>query len=600
MEKFKGLLHRKAFWAVVIIAAAAAVFLGVRHHRMNQMMPDDWGEMAAGGAQMAEVMSDTIRSVVSGTGSVAVAETVNVTAPSGILVQHVLVETGDRVSAGDRIAELNMTSILRALTTVDANISAIDSQLRAGGLNQVQREQLQAERDELAETRTQIQALKDNPYILASIDGVINDLYIQDGAEISRSASTSQNNNQNNGSDSYSGSDFGYGGMMIYGEKTAAAAKISQVAVLTVLEEGDGSGDGGSGEGGSGEGGSGEGGGTEPQTEPTEPETQTPVDPPLQQITDFRRFIIAQPATGNTPQDRITETRYYTGEITWNPSHPTFEPNTAYTATSVLTAKTGYTFEGLVFANMPAGWVYEISDDGTQLTITSVFDKTAPANAPTEPAEPETIPEPETEPVIPDIPIPDYGGGGGIDYGGGGDAGLPSSTTNTNALAVVCTIAKPDTAKITLSVDEADILSVHEGQQATITLDAFADRTFEGTVTRVSQTSSSQGGSAKYTVEITFDRDENMLIGMSASAEIFVANAENVLTIPMLALQQYGEQTFVYTAVDEDGNLTGETEITTGVSDGTLVEVVDGLEEGDTVYYYRIGGDEYEDMVFYG
>ena len=75
---------------------------------------------------MAEVMSDTIRSVVSGTGSVAVAETVNVTAPSGILVQHVLVETGDRVSAGDRIAELNMTSILRALTTVDANISAIE------------------------------------------------------------------------------------------------------------------------------------------------------------------------------------------------------------------------------------------------------------------------------------------------------------------------------------------------------------------------------------------------------------------------------------------------------------------------------------------
>ncbi|MBR2738622.1 MAG: HlyD family efflux transporter periplasmic adaptor subunit [Lachnospiraceae bacterium] len=595
MEKFKGLLHRKAFWAVVIIAAAAAVFLGVRHHRMNQMMPDDWGEMADGGAQMAEVMSDTIRSVVSGTGSVAVAETVNVTAPSGILVQHVLVETGDRVSAGDRIAELNMTSILRALTTVDANISAIDSQLRAGGLNQIQREQLQAERDELAETRTQIQALKDDPYILASIDGVINDLYIQDGAEISRSASTSQNNNQNNGGDSYSGSDFGYGGMMIYGEKTAAAAKISQVAVLTVLEEGDGSGDGGSGDG------------TEPQSEPqSEPETEsqapTPVDPPLQQITDFRRFIIAQPATGNTPQDRITETRYYTGEITWNPSHPTFEPNTAYTATSVLTAKTGYTFEGLVFANMPAGWVYEISDDGTQLTITSVFDKTAPANAPTEPAEPETI-APGTQPLSPDDIsglIPDYGGGGGIDYGGGGDAGLPSSTANTNALAVVCTIAKPDTAKITLSVDEADILSVHEGQQATITLDAFADRTFEGTVTRVSQTSSSQGGSAKYTVEITFDRDEDMLIGMSASAEIFVANAENVLTIPMLALQQYGEQTFVYTAVDEDGNLTGETEITTGVSDGTLVEIVDGLEEGDTVYYYRIGGDEYDDFYFYG
>ena len=593
MEKFKGFwktaVRRKKFWAIIIIAAVL-IFLGVRAHQVRSAMMEGFDDFASE-AQMAEVTPDTIRSVVSGTGSVAVAETVEVTAPSGIIVQHVLVEKGDRVSAGDHIAELNMTSILRALTTVDANISAIDTQLRGGGLNAIQREQLQAERGDLQTTRDQLAALKDSPYIIATIDGVINDLYLTDGAEISRTASSSQNGSDQPSISDYP--DYASSGGMIYGAKPAAHGKPEAAPALTILanEGSDGAGNEGSGENPSDS-------GETPSGEDQQPET--PADPPLVQITDFRRFILVQPSTGNTPQDAITETRYYTGEITWNPAHPSFEPNTAYTATSVLTAKDGYTFAGLTFADLPAGWVYEISDDGTELTITSIFDKTAPVPE-TTPVEPETItPVPEDE-TIPDIPIPDYGGGGGYDYGGGGSDALPSTTTNANALAVVCTIAKPDTAKITLSVDEADILSVHEGQAATITLDAFANQTFEGTVTRVSQTATGGGGSAKYTVEITFDRDENMFIGMSASAEIFVADAENVLTIPMLALQQHGDQTFVYTGVDEEGNLIGDTEVTTGVSDGTLVEIVDGLSEGDVVYYYRTGGEEdwyyYEEYV---
>ena len=74
---------------------------------------------------------------------------------------------------------------------------------------------------------------------------------------------------------------------------------------------------------------------------------------------------------------------------------------------------------------------------------------------------------------------------------------------------------------------------------------------------------------------------------MNASATITIEDREDVLTLPMNALQEKGDRTFVYTEKDDDGNLFGETEVTTGLSDGSTVEITDGLEEGTTVYYLR-------------
>ena len=95
------------------------------------------------------------------------------------------------------------------------------------------------------------------------------------------------------------------------------------------------------------------------------------------------------------------------------------------------------------------------------------------------------------------------------------------------------------------------------------------------------------GGVAKYTVEITIPKDDEMKQGMNASATITTEERKDVLTLPMNALQEQGDRTFVYTEQDAEGNLSGETEIQTGLTDGNTVEITDGLEEGDTVYYMR-------------
>jgi multidrug efflux pump subunit AcrA (membrane-fusion protein) len=172
------------------------------------------------------------------------------------------------------------------------------------------------------------------------------------------------------------------------------------------------------------------------------------------------------------------------------------------------------------------------------------------------------------------------------------DQGTSSSSDISSSYeSVAFTIAKQDNAMLVVNVDELDILSVEEGQTASITLDALEDETFEGTVTRVAQTASSGNGSTKYEVEITVPMDDNMRIGMSASATIQVSEAEDTLTIPMTALQQRGDETFVYTT-EEDGTLSGEVTVETGLSDGTNVEITSGLEEGDTVYYTRTSGGE--------
>ena len=74
-----------------------------------------------------------------------------------------------------------------------------------------------------------------------------------------------------------------------------------------------------------------------------------------------------------------------------------------------------------------------------------------------------------------------------------------------------------------------------------------------------------------------------------------------MVTIPVDALQERGNETFVYTKQDEEGNLTGEQMVTTGLSDGETVEITEGLSEGDTVYYQKQGqdsGTDGEEMQF--
>lgn len=190
-----------------------------------------------------------------------------------------------------------------------------------------------------------------------------------------------------------------------------------------------------------------------------------------------------------------------------------------------------------------------------------------------------------------------FGMMGGYSMGGGTGTSSSSQLYSLNG-DVLLTVTPLDTLTVTISVDEKDIASVKTGMTAELTMNALPDETFEGEVTRVSQTGSGNGGSSKFDVEITLSRESGMIPGMSATAELTLYEKMNVLTLPVAALQDEGGKTLVYTGKDKKtGEPTNPVEVTTGLSDGENVEILSGIDSGTTVYYSYYDTVEESDAV---
>jgi multidrug efflux pump subunit AcrA (membrane-fusion protein) len=148
------------------------------------------------------------------------------------------------------------------------------------------------------------------------------------------------------------------------------------------------------------------------------------------------------------------------------------------------------------------------------------------------------------------------------------------------------TISPDKTMTMSVSVDESQILSLTVGQNAIVTVDSIDDETFMGTVTEIDKVGTSSSGVTTYTAEITIDKVDGMLSGMSASAIISIDSVQDALLIPVSALNKTSNGYYVYTTYDEaNQSLGGMVEVTVGVTNSLYAEISSGLTEGETVYY---------------
>ncbi len=159
-------------------------------------------------------------------------------------------------------------------------------------------------------------------------------------------------------------------------------------------------------------------------------------------------------------------------------------------------------------------------------------------------------------------------------------------STDAEGTAVIASLTAEDTMAVTFDVDETEILSLAEGQEASVGIDSLGEETYEGTVTGIGSEASSASGVTTYAAEVTIGKAEGMLAGMSASVDIEIEGVEDALLIPADALQETSTTAYVYTQYDEEsGELSGMTEVTAGLRNSSYVEITAGLSEGDTVYY---------------
>ena len=133
-------------------------------------------------------------------------------------------------------------------------------------------------------------------------------------------------------------------------------------------------------------------------------------------------------------------------------------------------------------------------------------------------------------------------------------------------------------------VDESDIGLVGEGMPARITVEAYPDRKFLGTVKKIAPLGVEKEKIMNFEVEVTIEAgDVPLRTNMTADAEIIVAKHENALLVPQKAVRYKRSDSYIEVPDPEADTGRRSVDVTLGISGTDYSEVLAGLSEGDEV-----------------
>ncbi|MDA9997843.1 efflux RND transporter periplasmic adaptor subunit [Gammaproteobacteria bacterium] len=188
---------------------------------------------------------------------------------------------------------------------------------------------------------------------------------------------------------------------------------------------------------------------------------------------------------------------------------------------------------------------------------------------------------------------------------------ISSPTQAVGGGTVLMTMADLSKVRVRALVDEIDVGKVSIGQKVSIKVAAYRDKEFFGTVSKIEPKARVEQNVTTFPVLIDIDNKENLLLlGMNTDVVIDVLNKEVALSTPSMSLRTRKD---IYSAASiiniPTGNIdkfledkvSGEnfnkfivikdslngpllTWVEIGVSDLANVEILDGLNQGDTIY----------------
>lgn len=146
---------------------------------------------------------------------------------------------------------------------------------------------------------------------------------------------------------------------------------------------------------------------------------------------------------------------------------------------------------------------------------------------------------------------------------------------------LVMVIADVRVVQAEVGVDESDIAQIAPGLAVRVTADALPGRTFNGKVARIAPQASVVQNVTQYQVVVEVeDPGGDLRLGMTLDAEFVITERQGVLLVPAEAVR--GQDAKVLIVID-NGKLTPVV-VETGASDGRQLEIVRGVEQGQTVY----------------
>lgn len=143
------------------------------------------------------------------------------------------------------------------------------------------------------------------------------------------------------------------------------------------------------------------------------------------------------------------------------------------------------------------------------------------------------------------------------------------------------TVQNTESLVMTLSIDEEEIGKVAVGQEVEITVNAYEDNTYIGSITKINEIGSYASNGSSFTATVKFENDGNIKIGMSGSATVTLEKAEEVIAVPVEAVQTQNNTKYV--VVKNANGTTENITVDTGISNDAYVEIKSGLTGTETI-----------------
>lgn len=160
-------------------------------------------------------------------------------------------------------------------------------------------------------------------------------------------------------------------------------------------------------------------------------------------------------------------------------------------------------------------------------------------------------------------------------------------STGISTQMIIATIADLSNLEIYLTVDETDIGNIKTGAKVDFTVDAHPGKTYTGTVREIALGTKGNMGTTSssvvyYTVRVSIPEQyaSDFFPTMTARATIHGQEQDNVLLVPLAAVRTDKIGEYVY--VIKNGK-PERTSVTTGITGETMIQIVKGVDEGDTI-----------------
>jgi HlyD family secretion protein len=151
------------------------------------------------------------------------------------------------------------------------------------------------------------------------------------------------------------------------------------------------------------------------------------------------------------------------------------------------------------------------------------------------------------------------------------------------------------------NIDETEVGQLVAGMPMKITIGALQDLKFDAALEYVSPKAVESNGANQFEIKAAVSmpkasadgKSSTLRSGYSANAEIVLAQAQNVLSIPESAIEFSGDSTFVYIIKGDGAKKTYERkQVVTGLSDGVNIEIKKGIGQKDKVRGPQVVTDE--------